>query len=42
MSNEEYADCRKGWGQQGMQTLKDDLIWYNNKDIVPFLAALQK
>ncbi|BFZ06709.1 hypothetical protein BsWGS_09748 [Bradybaena similaris] len=39
---EEYEECRKVWNKENMKTLKDFLIWYNKKAVVPFLAALQK
>ena len=30
------------WEKQGMKTLKDLLIWYNNRDVVPFVEAVKK
>ncbi|BFZ13860.1 hypothetical protein BsWGS_16899 [Bradybaena similaris] len=42
ISEEEYAECQKVWAKHKMATLKDFLKWYNNKDVVPFLAALEK
>ncbi|KAJ8031107.1 hypothetical protein HOLleu_27721 [Holothuria leucospilota] len=39
---DEYAYCQKVWRQENMQTMKDFLTWYNNRDVVPFLEALDK
>jgi hypothetical protein len=42
VSETEYALCKKIWVEKRMSTLKNFLIWYNNKDVVPFLAALER
>ena len=42
MKEEEYAICEKIWKDNNMKTLLDFLIWYNNRDVVPFLEALEK
>src|SRR5204863_8073909 len=39
ISDSDYATCQKVWKDKGMTTLTDFLIWYNNKDVVPFLDA---
>ncbi|KAJ8020607.1 hypothetical protein HOLleu_40243 [Holothuria leucospilota] len=39
---DEYAYCQQVWEQENMQTMKDFLTWYNNRDVVPFLEALEK
>ena len=39
---EDYAYCQKIWKEEHMTTMKDYLIWYNNRDVVPFLEALEK
>lgn len=41
ITKDEYAYCQSIWIQNRMSTLKDFLVWYNNKDVVPFLRALQ-
>ena len=42
ISNEEYTYCQQIWKDEEMTTMKDYLIWYNNRDVVPFLEALEK
>ena len=39
---EQYQQCQDVWRQKGMRTLTDFLIFYNNKDVGPFLEALRK
>ena len=39
---ENYFYLLKLWEQEKMQSIKDFLRWYNNKDIVPTLEAMQK
>ena len=41
ISEEEYALCQKVWRDNNMKTLVDFLRWYNNKDVVPFLEAIE-
>ena len=40
ISNEDYVGCQEAWRDNGMTTLRDFLIWYNNRDVVPFLQAI--
>ena len=42
ITKEEYDYCQKIFKEQNMHTLRDFLIWYNNKDVVPFLKAIEK
>ena len=42
LSEEDYAICQRAWTENGMRTLRDFLVWYNNLDVVPFLEALDK
>ena len=37
-----YSYLRKVWEQEKTQSFKDFLRWYNNKDVVPTLEAVQK
>ena len=37
ISNEDYVGCQEAWRDNGMTTLRDFLVWYNNRDVVPFL-----
>ena len=39
---EKYAYLRSIWVSVGMKFFKDFLKWYNNKDVVPILEAMQK
>ena len=39
---ENYEELQKLWEREKMQCFKDYLKWYNNKDVVPTLEALQK
>ena len=38
---ENYGYLKKIWSSENMSTFKDYLEWYNNKDVVPTLEALQ-
>ena len=40
--DENYACLRSIWVSEGMKSFKDFLMWYNNKDVVPTLEAMQK
>ena len=40
--DESYAYLRSIWVSEGMKSFKDFLMWYNNKDVVPTLEAMQK
>ena len=40
ISDEDYASCQEAWRDNAMTTLRDFLVWYNNRDVVPFLQAI--
>ena len=40
--DENYSYLRSIWVNVGMKSFKDFLMWYNNKDVVPTLEAMQK
>ena len=42
ISNDDYARCKSVWRDNGMETLREYLIWYNNRDVTPFLDAIAK
>ena len=42
ISDENYARCQAVWRDNGMETLREYLIWYNNRDVTPFLQAIDK
>ena len=42
ISNDDYARCQAVWRDNGMETLREYLIWYNNRDVTPFLDAIAK
>ena len=42
ISNDDYARCQAVWRDNGMETLREYLIWYNNRDVTPFLDAIEK
>ena len=42
ISNEDYARCQAVWRDNGMTTMRDYLVWYNNRDVTPFLEAIAK
>ena len=37
-----YAELQALWHREGMTSLRDLLVYYNNCDVVPFLTALEK
>ena len=39
ISDEDYVGCQEAWRDNGNTTLRDFLVWYNNRDVVPFLQA---
>ena len=39
---ENYQYLQQIWKQEQMSSFKDFLWWYNNKDVVPTLKAMQK
>ena len=40
ISNDDYARCQAVWRDNGMETLREYLIWYNNRDVTPFLDVI--
>ena len=42
ITEEEYEYLHRVWQEEGMETFKDFLEWYNNKDVAPFVQAVQK
>ena len=42
IADEDYARCQAVWRDNGMKTMHDFLVWYNNRDVVPFLDAIDK
>ncbi|XP_066278985.1 uncharacterized protein [Branchiostoma lanceolatum] len=42
ISEEDYTYCQEVWKDHDMHTMKDFLTWYNNKDVVPMLEAVQR
>ena len=42
ISDEHYTLCHKVWQDNRMTTMRDFLVWYNNRDVVPFLEAIDK
>ena len=42
ISDEDYVGCQVAWRDNGMMTLQDFLVWYNNRDVVPFLQAIDR
>ena len=42
ISDADYARCQAVWRDNGMETLREYLIWYNNRDVTPFLDAIAK
>ena len=41
-SDTDYAACQAVWRDNRMTTMRDYLIWYNNRDVEPFLEAIAK
>ena len=39
---EKYSCLKKVWEEEKLQSFKDFLRWYNNKDVVPALEGMQK
>ena len=39
---ENYSFLQSVWVSEGLKSFKDFLMWYNNKDVVPTLEAMQK
>ena len=42
ISNDDYARCQAVWRNNQTTTMRDYLIWYNNRDVTPFLEAISK
>ena len=42
ISDTDYAACQAVWCDNQMTTMRDYLIWYNNRDVTPFLEAISK
>ena len=42
ISQEQYNSCLLVWRQLGMKTFRDYLIYYNNKDVSPFVKAINE
>ena len=42
ISDADYARCQAVWHDNQMTTMRDYLIWYNNRDVTPFLEAISK
>ena len=42
ISDDDYASCQTVWRDNRMKSMRDFLVWYNNRDVVPFLEAIDK
>ena len=42
ISDADYALCQVVWRDNQMKTMREFLMWYNNRDVVPFLEAIDK
>ena len=42
ISDTDYAACQAVWRDNRMTTMRDYLIWYNNRDVEPILEAIAK
>ena len=42
ITEEQYEYCQRVWNDNNMETFLDFLVWYNNRDVVPFLEAIDK
>ena len=42
ISNDDYARCQAVWRNNQMTTMRDYLVWYNNRDVTPFVEAIAK
>jgi len=42
ITEEEYKYCEEIWEKEGMKSMRDFLVWYNNLDVVPFVETLDK
>ena len=42
ISDEDYSLGQVAWRDNQMKTMRDFLVWYNNRDVIPFLQAIDK
>ena len=42
ISDGDYQHCLDMWQQHNMSTMRDFLVWYNNKNVEPMLQAIDK
>ena len=42
ISDADYARCQAVWHDNQMKTMRDFLVWYNTRDVIPFLQAIDK
>ena len=42
ISDADYARCQAVWHDNQMKTMRDFLVWYNNRDVIPFFQAIDK
>ena len=42
ISDEDYALCQVAWRDNQMKTMRDFLVWYNNRDVIHFLQVIDK
>ena len=42
ISDTDYGICQEAWRSDRMTTIRDFLVFYNNRDIVPFLEAIDQ
>ena len=42
ISDDDYARCQVVWCANRMKSMRDFLVWYNNRDVIPFLEAITK
>ncbi|XP_071847518.1 uncharacterized protein [Apostichopus japonicus] len=42
ISVEDYTVCKNVWKRENMKTMREFLVWYNNRDVEPFVEALEK
>ena len=42
ISAEDYQLCQRVWEDNDMKSMKEFLVWYTKKDVVPMLEAIEK
>ena len=42
ISDEDFTRCQAVWRDNETTTMRDYLVWYNNRDVEPFLEAIDK